>query len=59
MPKRVIDGEALWKSNKLNQISPSKYRGELANLLPLMCAEGSFEADPRLVWGNCLQLQPS
>jgi hypothetical protein len=50
MPKRVIDGESLWQSSKLSQVQPLKYRGELANLLPLMSVNGSFEADARLIW---------
>ena len=52
MPKRVIDGEALWQSHKLSQVQPEKYRGELANLLPLMSVNGSFEADARLIWSQ-------
>jgi hypothetical protein len=50
MPKRVVDGEAIWQSSKLSQVQPLKYRGELANLLPLMSVNGSFEADARLIW---------
>jgi hypothetical protein len=52
MPKRVVDGEALWQSSKLSQVLPLKYRGELANLLPLMSVNGSFEADARLIWAQ-------
>jgi hypothetical protein len=52
MPKRVIDGEALWQSHKLRQVQPEKYRAELANLLPLMSVNGSFEADARLIWSQ-------
>ena len=52
MPKRVIDGDALWGSGKLLQVQPLEYRAEYANLIPLALANGSFEADPRLVWKN-------
>ena len=32
MPKRVADGDALWRSDKFNQIEPPSYRAEYANL---------------------------
>jgi hypothetical protein len=51
MPKRVIDGEALWQSTKLQQV-PLRWRGEYANLLPLAFVNGTFEADPRKIWGQ-------
>lgn len=50
MPKRVIDGEALWTSRKLALVEPTSFRAEYANLLPLAEINGSFEAEPRLVW---------
>jgi hypothetical protein len=52
MPKRIIDGEALWTSIKLNTLEPQAYRSEYANLLPLALANGVFEADPDLVWSR-------
>jgi hypothetical protein len=51
MPKRVIDGEALWLSNKLRQV-PEEYRPEYANLIPLALANGTFECDPRKIWAR-------
>lgn len=51
MPKRVIDGEGLWLSNKLRQV-PEQYRAEYANLIPLALANGTFECDPRKVWAR-------
>src|SRR5712664_824023 len=51
MPKRVLDGEALWLSNKLLQI-PEQYRAEYANLIPLALANGTFECDARKVWAR-------
>jgi hypothetical protein len=32
MPKRVVDGDALWSSDKLNQIEPPSNCAEYANL---------------------------
>jgi hypothetical protein len=51
VPKRVIDGEALWLSNKLRQV-PEEYRPEYANLIPLALANGTFECDPRKIWAR-------
>jgi len=52
MPKRVIDGEALWGSDKLAKVEPASYRAEYANLLPLALANGSFECNPRRIWAT-------
>jgi len=52
MPKRVIDGDALWTSTKLEKVS-DKYRGEYAWILPLSQVNGCFECTPRLVWRTC------
>jgi hypothetical protein len=32
MTRRVIDGDALWRSDKLNKIELPSYRAEYANL---------------------------
>jgi hypothetical protein len=50
MPKRVIDGEAIYGSHKLSRVEPSWVRPEFANLIPLALANGVFDANPRLVW---------
>ena len=50
MPKRVLDGEALWRSKKLRQVQPVKFRAEYANLLPLALSTGSFECDADTIW---------
>jgi hypothetical protein len=50
MPKRVVDGDSLWSSDKLQQIEPESFRRELANLIPLALANGSFECEPRKIW---------
>src|SRR5665213_506256 len=52
MPKRVIDGDALWTSNTLDKV-PEKYRGEYSWILPLSQVNGCFECSPRLVWRTC------
>ena len=51
MPKRVVDGDALWRSRKLLLV-PVEYRGEYANLVPLADVNGSFECDPTSVWAD-------
>lgn len=50
MPKRIVDGEGIWTSDKIRCIEPAKYRAEYANLLPLALANGVFECDPHLIW---------
>lgn len=52
MPKRLVDGEALWRSNKLSQVQPLSFRPEYANIIPLAEADGTFEADVRRVWAD-------
>ena len=51
MPKRVVDGDALWRSRKLLLV-PIEYRAEYANLVPLADVNGSFECDPASVWSD-------
>jgi hypothetical protein len=50
VPKRVVDGEGIWRSDKINRIQPVWMRAEYANLLPLALADGSFECNPRRIW---------
>lgn len=52
MPKRIIDGDALWRSHKLSLVQPVSFRAEFANLIPLALANGVFEADPDLIWAT-------
>jgi hypothetical protein len=52
VPKRILDGDALYRSQKLLNVEPEKYRAEYANLLPLALANGVCECNPRLVWSN-------
>jgi len=52
MPKRVIDGEGLWRSDKLSRVEPVWVRGEYANLIPLALANGVFECDAKRIWSQ-------
>ena len=53
MPKRIVDGEGIWKSDKIAAVEPARYRAEYANLLPLALANGSFECNARAIWATC------
>lgn len=60
MPKRVVDGEAIWTSRKLRLVEPEWVRGEFANLLPLALANGVFELDADQIWARVYAyLRPS
>jgi hypothetical protein len=50
MPKRIVDGEALWGSDTLALVKPESIRSEYANLIPLALANGVFECDHRHIW---------
>ncbi len=52
MPRRILDGEAIWTSKKLAVVEPQWARAEYANMLPLALANGVFECDPKLVWAR-------
>jgi hypothetical protein len=52
MPKCVVEGEALWGSDKLAQVQPEWMRAELANLIPLALPKSSFECDARKIWSR-------
>jgi hypothetical protein len=51
MPKRVVDGEGVWLSDKIAKLPPAS-KAEYTNLLPLALANGVFECSPRLVWSR-------
>jgi hypothetical protein len=60
LPKRVVDGEAIWTSRKLRLVEPEWVRGEFANLLPLALANGVFELDADQIWARVYAyLRPS
>ena len=46
MPKRMVDGDRIWTSEKLRSVEPAEWRFHYANLLPLALANGSFECEP-------------
>lgn len=50
MPKRMLDGDRLWRSDKLRQVKPESFRAEYANMFPLALADGTFECNPDRVW---------
>jgi hypothetical protein len=52
MPKRVIDGEAVWSSEKLLRVSP-RFRCEFVWILPNALANGVCEIDARRIWSRC------
>lgn len=52
MPKRIVDGEAIWTSEKLGSVQPEWIRAEYANLLPLATANGTFELDSKTIWSR-------
>jgi len=49
VPKRIVDGEALWRSDKIRDLDIS-VRAEYANLIPLAMSNGVFECSPERVW---------
>jgi hypothetical protein len=52
MPKRILDGDGLWRSDKIATIQAAWIKAEYANLLPLALANGSFEASARRIWST-------
>jgi hypothetical protein len=52
MPKRILDGEGIWKSGKLAQVQSPEFRAEYPWLLPLALANGVFQCDPRSVFAT-------
>ncbi len=52
MNKRILDGGALWKSDKIALIKPEWMRAEYANWIPLALANGVFESDTRRIWAT-------
>lgn len=52
MPKRVVHGEGVWRSEKLARVEPPASRAEYANLIPLALANGVFECNVKRVWSD-------
>ena len=57
MPKRIIDGEAMWSSDKVASLAP-ELQAEYAWLLPLAMANGVFECNPGLILSRCYSRRP-
>ena len=53
MPKRVLDGEAMWTSRKIAQIQPLKFRAEYSWVYPVAHSNSAFEFDERELWVRC------
>jgi hypothetical protein len=51
MPKRIVDGEALWRSSRVKKL-PEELRLHFANWIPLAEANGAFEADAGAIWSR-------
>ena len=49
MPARVVDGDAIYLSDKVKALKP-EYRAEYSYLIPLAEANGVFEANPGKIW---------
>lgn len=53
MPKRIIDGERTWRSQKLRRVQPESYRAEYLWLFALANDVASFECDPEIIHAMC------
>ena len=55
-----IEGEVLWNSRRLGDFGKDSFPALAYSwLLPLAGADGSFEADPEIVWRKCFARFPS
>jgi hypothetical protein len=58
MPKRVLDGDAMWGSTKLSEL-PEWMVPEYSWFYPLADANGSFEiTNLRIIWGKVAAIRP-
>jgi len=53
LPKRIIDGERTWRSQKLRRVQPESYRAEYTWLFALANDVASFECDPEIIHATC------
>ena len=53
MPKRILDGEAMWGSHKIASMEPAWVRAEYPWWHSLAGANGVFELDLRAIWAKC------
>lgn len=51
MPKRMVDGEGIWESDKIRKLD-DKHKPEYAYLLPLAEANGVFEVNAYKIWAR-------
>lgn len=58
MPARVVDGDAIWLSDKVGALKP-EHRAEYSYLIPLAEANGVFEADPNRIWARAYSFHRS
>ena len=59
MPKRVLDGDAMWGSTKLSEL-PETMIPEYSWFYPLADANGSFEiTNVRIIWMKVAAIRPS
>jgi hypothetical protein len=49
MPIRFVDGEGVWGSRKLKQVTPDFFQPFYAGMIPLAMANGTFECDAATV----------
>jgi len=52
MAKRLVDGDAIWSSDKLQNV-PEEFRAEYAWVLPLAEANGCCEYNPAIIFRDC------
>lgn len=53
MPARVVDGEKIWKSEKIKSVYPASFRAEYTWLLPLAKGKEWFRVEPRYIRCKC------
>jgi hypothetical protein len=59
MPKRVLDGDAMWGSTKLSEL-PETMVPEYSWFYPLADANGSFEVtNLRVIWMKVSAIRPN
>lgn len=57
MPKRILDGEGMWASDKIASL-PEDMKPEYAWFYPLADANGSFEMNIRAIWARVSIARP-
>lgn len=53
MPKRILDGDAIWTSKKIAALEPAWVRPEYTWVHSLAGPNGVFEFDLRAIWARC------